>query len=619
MMTAWIVLALMVAVAVGLVAFRPRGGLGGAWLAGLATLYVGQRLLVPSTEGTAYLVVGIAMVLATLAWRARGLSQTEGVVRDATRDALIWQAVGSASILLWWLTTPTVTVALGLDTEAVARWSAVFTTLWPIVFVLGAVPTLLLDSVLLAHPVRMPPGARTHAVTAGLALALATCLVFPVNYLADAYDQDMDFSYFRVTRPGSSTQAIVASVDAPVEALLFFPPGNDVLREARSYFDELAETSDGLFSWRAIDQAGEPALAKELSVRDNGYIVLRQDDRTQKFKLDDELKRARRELRKLDGTVQENLLRLVSEERVAYVLTGHGEASPRASNPFQKLGDLKKLLLAQNYEVKDFGLEQGSGDEVPEDAALVIVAAPDKTLLDPELASLVRYIDRGGKLLIYAEPGKDPMTGLLGHLGVAVGDKPLAHPTKFVKITGGIVDRANLYSQRYGSHPVTSTLSKYASKAIFAVLGAAPVTETGEASAPGPAKYTTLVRSHEETWVDVDGDFQRSPEEPKQVHVLAMAVEGPAAHPYRAIVVGDVQTASDILIERVEGNAQFLLDGVRRLVGDEDFAGEVENEEDVQIEHTRESDTAWFYGTIFGVPLLILGLGAMLVRRRKNG
>lgn len=619
MMTAWIVLLLLVGVGVGLVAFRPRGGLGGAWLAALATVYVGQRLLAPSVEGTAYTVVGLLMVGGTLAWRARSLSQTDGVVRDACRDALGWQAVGSASILLWWLTTPTVTAGLGLDAQTLARWTAVFGTLWPIVFVVGAVPTMLLDSVLLAHPKRMPPGARTHAIHAGLALALAACLVFPINYLADAYDQDVDFSYFRVTRPGASTQAIVGSVEDPVEALLFYPPGNDVLREARSYFDELAETSGGLFSWRAIDQAAEPGLAKELSVRDNGYIVLRQDDRTQKFKLDDELKRARRELRKLDGTVQENLLRLVSEERVAYILTGHGESSPRASNPFEKLGDLKKLLLAQNYEVKDFGLEQGSADAVPDDAALVIVAAPAKTLLDPERKALTRYIDRGGKLLIYAEPGRDPMSGLLGHLGLAVGEHPLAHPTKFVKITGGIVDRANLYSQRYGSHPATSTLSKYATKAIFAVLGAAEVRESGDAGAPGPAKYTTLIRSHEDTWTDVDGDFQRSATEPKQVHVLAMAVEGPEAHPYRAIVVGDVQAASDILIERIQGNAQFLLDGVRWLVGDEEFSGEVENEEDVRIEHTRESDTAWFYGTIFGVPLLVLGLGAMLVRRRQNG
>lgn len=619
MMTAWIVLALLVAVAIGLVAFRPRGGLGGAWIAGLATLYVGQRLLAPSTEGTVYTVVGVAMVLATLGWRARGLSQTSGVVREAVRDALIWQAVGSASILLWGLTTPTATAALGLDADALARWTAVFGTLWPITFAVGAVPTMLLDSVLLAHPMKMPPGARTHAVSSGLVLALATALVFPVNYLADAYDQDMDFSYFRVTRPGSSTKAILGSVQEPVEALLFFPPGNDVLREARTYFDELAEASGGLFTWRSIDQAAEPELSKELSVRDNGYLVLRLGDRTQKFKLDDELKRARRELRKLDGTVQENLLRLVSTERTAYVLTGHGEATPRASNPFEKLGDLKKLLLSQNYEVKDFGLEQGSGDEVPDDAALVLVAAPEKALLDPEREALQRYIDRGGRLLIYADVGKDPMTGLLGHLGLQVGEHPLAHPTKFIPVSRGIADRANLVTNRFGSHPSTSTLSKYATKAAVGVLGVVPVSETGQASAPGPAKYTTLIRSYEDTWAEVDGDFQRGDAEPKQVQVLAMAVEGPKEHPYRAIVVGDVQIAADLLIERIQGNAQFLLDGVRWLVGDEDFSGEVENEEDVRIEHTRDSDTAWFYGTIFGVPLLVLGLGAMLVRRRQNG
>ena len=81
-------------------------------------------------------------------------------------------------------------------------------------------------------------------------------------------------------------------------------------------------------------------------------------------------------------------------------------------------------------------------------------------------------------------------------------------------------------------------------------------------------------------------------------------------------VVGDVSIASDFVVQRSQGSAQLLLDASRWLIGEEDLVGTTESEEDVQIEHTREDDIVWFYGTIFGVPLLLLAAGAVFVRGR---
>jgi hypothetical protein len=41
----------------------------------------------------------------------------------------------------------------------------------------------------------------------------------------------------------------------------------------------------------------------------------------------------------------------------------------------------------------------------------------------------------------------------------------------------------------------------------------------------------------------------------------------------------------------------------------------------VRIEHTKQKDVVWFYATILGAPLAVLGLGiviARLPRRRKK-
>ena len=47
-----------------------------------------------------------------------------------------------------------------------------------------------------------------------------------------------------------------------------------------------------------------------------------------------------------------------------------------------------------------------------------------------------------------------------------------------------------------------------------------------------------------------------------------------------------------------------MLDGAKWLVGDEGITGEVSNENDVPIVHTKKQDQVWFYGSSF------LGAGA---------
>ena len=76
---------------------------------------------------------------------------------------------------------------------------------------------------------------------------------------------------------------------------------------------------------------------------------------------------------------------------------------------------------------------------------------------------------------------------------------------------------------------------------------------------------------------------------------------------------------ADIALAQSDAAQILLMDSVRWLVGEEDIAGEISNEEDVKIEHTREQDVVWFYSTLFGMPLLVLAAGVLFVRRRSGG
>ena len=62
----------------------------------------------------------------------------------------------------------------------------------------------------------------------------------------------------------------------------------------------------------------------------------------------------------------------------------------------------------------------------------------------------------------------------------------------------------------------------------------------------------------------------------------------------------------------------MIRDATLWLGGEESLTGETASEKDVSIEHTKSEDVVWFYLSLVGAPLIILGagLGGVMWRRR---
>jgi hypothetical protein len=311
------------------------------------------------------------------------------------------------------------------------------------------------------------------------------------------------------------------------------------------------------------------------------------------------------------------LLKLAKGKRTAYMLVGHGEASSRGTteNPLYKMSLFKKTMIAQNYTVKDFGIDDGSMDAVPDDAAVVIVAAPEKELLDEEIEVLNTYLDNGGGLLLMLDPERNQVGALLDKLGVNTTTGGLAHETEYFRLGRTIGNPSFLATNSFGTHAASSTLSKFSSQLMLLAPTALGLEETTGSE----AEFSTVVRSKPNTFEDLNRNFKRDEDEPRgKVHTLVAAVEGAGDDGFRAVVIGDVSVFSDPMLQVSQGNDVLALDTLRWLVGDEEIAGEVNNEEDVKIQHTREQDQIWFYGLIVFPPTLVILLGALLIRTRRN-
>jgi len=579
-----------------------------------AILYSAERMFPGGDARLPLDVLAMITLLSHFGVRAAQLASADGERKVAVKSALGYAGLVVVSFGIYGLTTDLGASSLGWDEDTAAWWYVVLTSVWPIVWACGVLPAMMIDWVMARNPVVLPIGARPSAIQSGLVIALSCALLFPVNYLAASHDQEWDFSYFRTARPGSSTRALVRNLSEPVEAILFYSPANEVKEELLPYFESLAHAGDGLLTVRVVDQPMDPELSEELKVRDNGTIVLRQGEGTEKIRINDQMSRAKSQLKKLDGTVQKHLLKLVKGKRTAYMMVGHGEAASRGQDDvLYKLSAFKKLLQGQNYTVKDFGVDDGSLTEVPDDAALVILAAPEMALLEAEEEVLIKYIDGGGSLLVMVDPGRDSLEGLLAHLGVSTTEGALVHPQYWLPLTRTLGNPSFLTTQRFGSHAVSSTLSKNSSQ-----VGIYAPTALGLTAIEGhTAEVSKLVRTRQGTFEDLDGDFKQGEDEPSEDWSLAMAAAGgEGEQAWKAVVLGDVSLFSDIVLSVSKGNQVLTVDATRWLVGDEDLTGETNTEEDVKIQHSHEGQEMWFYGVVFTPPMLVLLLGGVLVRTR---
>lgn len=688
------------------------------YVTGMVLVLLGERV-VSALDSSSWLLTGPGLAAVVGATVVRFLPQFRaGGERKSIENLLAgFSAAGLAAIGLYFLTTEAGLDSLGLlGSDDEERWKDGLTAVYVALIVASLVPTIVAEVAL--APMRRAEQIESRriraATAAGLSLALAavygTLFVYAAGGLDDA---KVDYSYFRTARPSDSTKKIAASINEPVKVTAFFPQVNDVREEVKGYLDELKSSAPNL-EVDVQDRLLAPKLARDLRATQDGMVVLEKGSLKETMRIGSDMAKARAKLKKLDGDFQEKLLKVMRSRRVAYLTVGHGELNDKpkgdGKDPRGAKG-IKELLRGQNYLVKTLGLTQGLGSQVPDDASIVMVLGPTEPFLPEEVATLKRYADNGGKLLLALDPdafspdatpdvppvpsasgssaaaeppkpeapkpaasssaapapsappapsvagsaapppGPAPTradAGSLGSLAAVVGLElepgTLAHETKHLRARFNKSDRKLLFTNSFSSHASVSTLSRNSSRTGIIVIGSGSLVRAKGAT----DKVTFTVRSVPGTFADANKNFSFDRDsEKKKVYNIAAAVvrKGPdGAKPkaapkdpkdkkdakgkptkdetmpdgMRAFVLADADAFSDLTLTQSMANRLLFVDVVRWLGGEESFAGEVNTEEDVRIEHTKEGDTLWFWSTIFGIPGLVLGLGLFIARRSRR-
>jgi hypothetical protein len=610
----------------------------GAWLlpsylVGLALVFIGERIV--TSDGIRYACAGLGLLLVTAATAVRfARSGTASGERGrAERVLALCSTGGLAALAMYFATTDSGKKILGIAAtkpETRARIEGALTVSWTALLVLSVVP-LIFGELALA-PMRraaMIEARRVRsALRSGLILACAAVYASLFTYAAGEIDAKVDYSYFRTARPSESTKRIAEAATETIEIKSFFPQLNEVGTEVAGYLGELGRASSKL-KIEEYDRLLVPNVAKDAKVTSDGVVVLTRGATRETVMIGADMKTAAGKLKTLDTDFQKSLLKVMREARIAYLTVGHGELNENKTEAAEgRTGKgLRKLFESQNYTVKDLGLAQGLGTDVPSDATVVVVLGPSQAFLAEEVASLKRYADQGGHLLLALDPeAKVDLDPLAQIAGLSWTQVVLANDKVYVRRRFNNGDRANLATNRFSSHASVSTLSRNSGRMPVIFPGASTL---DKGSGVTDHKIDFAVKAMPDTFEDKKGtfEFDAASGEKRTTFNIAAAVSHAVPTPpgwkgkdppeMRAFVVADADCLSDAAFGN-EPNIFFAADVVRWLGGEESFSGAITNTEDVRIEHTKQKDVIWFYATILGAPLGVLGVGLLVSRRRPS-
>jgi len=312
------------------------------------------------------------------------------------------------------------------------------------------------------------------------------------------------------------------------------------------------------------------------------------------------------------------LLRLSRDRAIrVYFTVGHGEIDLASESD---VGYAAVAALLRNQGMEPQALVGPAASEVPADADLVVIGAPERDLLPEELAVLERYLARGGRLLVLAGAGQhsNVYSELLPRWGLELGD-------------GVVLDQAaspllkdptpvNLLVHLFAPYdPVTRNLSQ---RTMLLLPRARPVA-LGRKPTPDDRLEVAAFAS-QRAWVSQNLDralagAETAPPDgvaPGQVAVVATGRygRGSAAAPAEAriVLIGDRDFAQNRLLESLY-NRDLLLNAVRWLGSDEQGIalsdkGWTPNQDPLTLQQT----VAYFYFLAFALPetLLLLGIFA---------
>lgn len=483
----------------------------------------------------------------------------------------------------------------------------------------------------------MPKTLRSRRLHYGSSAIFSTvvflAILVVVALIAERHPLRADLTETGQFSLSEQSRKIVASLQEPVTVKAFFAGGAPEASRAKDLLETYRYYNKNI-RYEFIDPDREPQLARQYEIRDYGVLVVEGLGRKETAPRADE------------EALTNALFKLSQkEDKTVYFLTGHGERSPEEMNK-SGYSSAKSALVKENYQVKPLNLMQQP--QVPQDAAVVIVAGPQKPLFPEEAASLEAYLLRGGKIVFFLDPQKDGgIRSLVEKYGIVLGDDMIID--KLSRVFGGSYLMPVV--TQYGSHKITQgfNVATFYSEARSVAASQDP---------PKGVTLVTLASTSENAWAEKDlerlfrgeASFEEGKDKPGPVSLGVLAAvdtkkvsekhsdaaqqepkesEKPAGEKGASdskpalgylVVFGDSDFVDNTHFS-VSGNGDLFLNMVHFLAEEETLITIEPRKQKAQTLMLTENQARMvFWTSMVGVPMVVvlMGFGVYRVRRSQR-
>ena len=281
----------------------------------------------------------------------------------------------------------------------------------------------------------------TNALVATLSVLIILGLI---NFLGIRYHLRLDLTDSQLFTLSPQSRELVSNLPETMKVWLFSKEQNIQDRELLDNYHRQSNK----FKFEYVDPQLKPGIAEKFGVKDYGEVYLEFQNKRQVVQIISENERLSEV--KLTARLQQ-----ITSSKTAkiYFLQGHGEHPLSASKG--AISQAIQGLIDKNFITS--GLNLAEQPQVPDDAAVIVVAVPQKELLTGEITALQNYLNRGGNLLLMIDPNTNPkIDTILKDWGVRLDDR-LAIDTSGANLQLG---PAAILVTEYGQHPITKDFGK---------------------------------------------------------------------------------------------------------------------------------------------------------------
>jgi ABC-type uncharacterized transport system involved in gliding motility auxiliary subunit len=312
------------------------------------------------------------------------------------------------------------------------------------------------------------------------------------------------------------------------------------------------------------------------------------------------------------------------ETPVVYFLAGHGEQRITDFNQLTGYSKIGTIVLRDNLEVKELVL---SGEkQIPEDAAALVIAGPEKKMSSIEIEMIEDYLNRSGRVLLMLdalkETGLEPM---LRRWGVAIRDDIVVDPENTLR-------GSDVHVRRYNAHPICMEMN---AKVQFILPRSIMPLVTEEVLAEDRPTVVPLFFTSEKSWSETqveestarydEGTGDWMGDDPNHPIALGVAVERGAPQklldvqirPSRMVVFGDSDFVSNSGL--VGGNEDLFMSALNWLLEREELMAIAPKPiEEVKLSLSRSQLRKLFWINVAGTPAVAMFIGLLVWARRRK-